>query len=114
MGFLEEADVAYSECVNLGNYELNTFVQWADVLKEMQEYKRAAEVLHQGLEFYPENSMLNFRLAGVYLLNAQSHEARFFLKNGYLADAKELENFYLQFPQFKSSSFVKNSLPINL
>ena len=36
MGFLEEADVAYGECVNLGNYELNTFVQWADVLKEMQ------------------------------------------------------------------------------
>lgn len=114
MGLLEEADIAYGECVNLGNYELSTFIQWADVLKEMQEYNKAAEVLRQGLEFYPENSTLNFRLAGICLLNSQANEARFFLKNGYLSDAKELENFYLQFPQFKSSSFVKNSLPIDL
>lgn len=114
MGLLEEADLAYAECVNLGNYELNIFLQWADVLKELGEYKKAAEVLHQGLEFYPENSTLNFRLAGIYLLNSQSNEARFFLKNGYLSDASELENFYKQFPQFKSSSFVKNSLSMKL
>jgi pentatricopeptide repeat protein len=114
LGFLEEADLGFTECVNLGNYEVDTWVKWADVLKEMHDYPRALEVLQHGLEFHPESSVINFRLGGVYLLSSQSLEARFYLKNAYLSDAKQLNHFYETFPEFRSSSFVKQSLSLKV
>lgn len=114
LGLLEEAEMGFKECVNLGNYEVDTWVKWADVLKEMQDYSRAIEVLQQGLEFHAESSVINFRLGGIYLLSSKSLEARFYLKNAYVADKKQLHHFYETFPQFKSSSFVKQSLSLEL
>jgi pentatricopeptide repeat protein len=114
LGFLEEAHIGFTECVNLGNYEEETWVKWADVLKEMLDYNKAIEVLQQGLEFHPESSVINFRLGGIHMLCSKSLEACFYLKNAYMSDAEELTNFYHTFPQFKSSSFVKQSLSLKL
>ena len=114
LGFLEEADLGFSECVNLGNYEVDTWVKWADVLKEMDDYPKAIEILQHGLEFHPESSVINFRLGGIYLLSSQSIEASFYLKNAYMSDAKQLSHFYETFPEFKSSSFVKQSLSLKV
>ena len=114
LGFLEEADLGFSECVNLGNYEVDTWVKWADVLKEMDDYPKAIEILQHGLEFHPESSVINFRLGGIYLLSLQSIEASFYLKNAYMSDAKQLSHFYETFPEFKSSSFVKQSLSLKV
>ena len=114
LGFLEEADLGFSECVNLGNYEVDTWVKWADVLKEMDDYPKAIEILQHGLEFHPESSVINFRLGGIYLLSLQSIEASFYLKNAYMSDAKQLSHFYETFPEFKSSSFVKQSLSLKI
>ena len=114
LGFLEEADLGFTECVNLGNYEVDTWVKWADVLKEMDDYPKAIEILQYGLEFHPESSVINFRLGGIYLLSSQSIEASFYLKNAYMSDAKQLSHFYETFPEFKSSSFVKQSLSLKV
>ena len=114
LGFLEEADLGFTECVNLGNYEVDTWVKWADVLKEMDDYPKAIEILQHGLEFHPESSVINFRLGGIYLLSLQSIEASFYLKNAYMSDAKQLSHFYETFPEFKSSSFVKQSLSLKV
>ena len=114
LGFFEEANLGFQECVNLGNYEVDTWVTWADVLKEMHDYPRAIEVLQLGLEFHVESSVINFRLGGIYLLSSQSLEARFYLKNAYMADEKQLNHFFETFPQFKSSSFVKQSLSLKV
>ena len=114
LGFLEEADLGFTECVNLGNYEVDTWVKWADVLKEMNDYPKAIEILQHGLEFHPESSVINFRLGGIYLLSSQSIEASFYLKNAYMSDAKQLSHFYETFPEFKSSSFVKQSLSLKV
>ena len=114
LGFLEEADLGFTECVNLGNYEVDTWVKWADVLKEMDDYPKAIEILQHGLEFHPESSVITFRLGGIYLLSSQSIEASFYLKNAYMSDAKQLSHFYETFPEFKSSSFVKQSLSLKI
>ena len=114
LGFLEEADLGFTECVNLGNYEVDTWVKWADVLKEMDDYPKAIEILQHGLEFHPESSVINFRIGGIYLLSSQSIEASFYLKNAYMSDAKQLSHFYETFPEFKSSSFVKQSLSLKI
>ena len=114
LGFLEEADLGFTECVNLGNYEVDTWVKWADVLKGMDDYPKAIEILQHGLEFHPESSVINFRIGGIYLLSSQSIEASFYLKNAYKSDAKQLSHFYETFPEFKSSSFVKQSLSLKI
>ena len=114
LGFLEEADLGFTECVNLGNYEVDTWVKWEEVLKEMDDYPKAIEILQHGLEFHPESSVINFRLGGIYLLSSQSIEASFYLKNAYMSDAKQLSHFYETFPEFKSSSFVKQSLSLKV
>ena len=114
LGLLGEADFGYKECVNLGNYEVETWVKWADVHKEMDDYPRALEVLKQGLQFHPESSVINFRLGGIYLLSSKSLEARFYLKNAYMSDAKQLNHFYETFPEFRSSTFVKQSLSLKI
>ena len=89
-------------------------MKWADVLKEMDDYPKAIEILQHGLEFHPESSVINFRLGGIYLLSLQSIEASFYLKNAYMSDAKQLSHFYETFPEFKSSSFVKQSLSLKI
>ena len=114
LGFFKEADLGFTECVNLGNYEVDTWVKWADVFKEMHDYPRALEVLQHGLEFHPESSVINFRLGGIYLLSSQSLEARFYLKNAYKSDAKQLNHFFETFPELRSSSFVKQSLSLKV
>ena len=114
LGFLEEAITGFKESVKLGNYEIDTWVQWADILKEMNNYPKALEVLQHGLEFHPESSVINFRLGGIYLLSSKSIEASFYLKNAYMSDAKQLSHFYEKFPEFKSSSFVKQSLSLKI
>jgi len=80
----------------------------------MHSYPRALYILQHGLEFHPESSVINFRLGGIYLLSSQSLEARFYLKNAYMSDAKQLNHFYETFPEFRSSSFVKQSLSLKL
>ena len=80
----------------------------------MDDYPRALEVLQQGLQFHPESSVINFRLGGIYLLSSQSIEARFYLKNAYISDAQQLNHFYETFPEFRSSSFVKQSLSLKV
>ena len=114
LGLLKEADLGFKECVKLGNYDVDTWVKWADVHKEMDDYPRALEVLQQGLQFHPESSVINFRLGGIYLLSSQSIEARFYLKNAYISDAQQLNHFYETFPEFRSSSFVKQSLSLKV
>ena len=57
---------------------------------------------------------IGFVLGGIYLLSSQSLEARFYLKNAYMSDAKQLNHFYETFPEFRSSSFVKQSLSLKV
>jgi tetratricopeptide (TPR) repeat protein len=85
--FYEEADMAYRKTVELGNYELQTWLSWADVLLKIGEYESAIHSLLQALEFYPENSDLEYRLAGMYYTIGDSikgdHHLRKALKHNY-------------------------------
>ncbi len=112
LGFLEEVDVAHQELTALGNYELETWLSWAKCLLNLKDYEKGIEVMKQALDFYPENSKFNFLIAGFYLMLKREREAAFFLKNAYLLDPKELNLFYLHFPEFNSSPLIKRALTI--
>lgn len=113
LGFFEEANLGYERLVNLGNYELQTWLDWASVLLQLQEFNKGIKTLRQGLEFHPENSSLNYMLAGFYMMQAKANEASFFLKNAYAINPNELDVLYETFPASRGSILVKDTLSIS-
>lgn len=81
LNHLEEAERGYKKALDLGNFELNTWLNRADVLTTLGDYKAAILNLLQGSEFYPENAEVEYRLAGLYFTVHQFEEGRFHLKN---------------------------------
>lgn len=64
---VHEADFAFKQATELGNYEEDTWLHWAEILSECDELEAASVVLQQGSEFHPESAELHFQMAGVYL-----------------------------------------------
>ncbi|WP_282031873.1 tetratricopeptide repeat protein [Winogradskyella eximia] len=81
LNFLEEAEQGYKRAIELGNYELDTWLNRTDILVELGEYQAAIFNLLQTIEFYPENAEVEYRLAGLYFMVHQTEEGRFHLKN---------------------------------
>ncbi len=81
LNFLEEAEMGYKRTLELGNYELETWIDRSDILTALGEYNAAIFNLIQATEFYPENVEIEYRLSGLYFTTLQIEEGRFHLKN---------------------------------
>lgn len=81
LGLYEEADISYQKTVELGNYELETWKSWADILTHLGEYDHSILTLLQGLDFYPENSELEYRLAALYYIMNEDIKGQYHLSN---------------------------------
>ncbi len=84
LNFLEEAERGYKKTLDLGNYELDTWLSRADILVNLGEYEAAALNLIQGAEFYPETAEIEYRLAGIYYTLLEREKGFYHLKNGLL------------------------------
>ncbi len=104
---LDEADFAYKQTVDLGNYELATWKNWADVLRKIGDFNSSIQVLLQGLEFYPDNANLLYKLAGTHLKNNDLAEAKLTLSKAMKIDFDKLQAFDEQFPEFSEIDWVK-------
>jgi len=107
LNFLEEAERGYKRTLDLGNYELDTWLNRSDVLTTLGEYEAAVFNLLQASEFYPENAEIEYRLAGLYFTLHQSDEGRFHLKN---ATRLNIDfNFIISelFPQLTDRPMIK-------
>ena len=82
LNFLEEAERGYKKTLDLGNYELDTWLSRADILIQLGEYEAAALNLIQGAEFYPETAEIEYRLAGIYYTLLETEKGYYHLKNG--------------------------------
>ncbi len=79
--FYEEAAIGYQKAIELGNYELDVWLERADILLSLGEINSATQVLLQGLEFYPEHSEIQFRLAGLYYTTQEAEKGQYHLVN---------------------------------
>ncbi len=113
LGNYDEADFAFKQAVDSGNYELETWFEWALTLKKLAEYESAKQVLLQGLEFYPESAELNCFYAGVCLKNGDFITAKEKLEYAVQLDAKMKPVFKEEFPEFSKTSFVVKVLAEN-
>lgn len=107
LNFLEEAEQGYKRTLDLGNYELDTWLNRADILCKLGEYQAAIYNLLQASEFYPENAEVEYRLAGLYLITNQSEEGRFHLKNAVRLNIDYSFIISELFPQLTDKPLVK-------
>ncbi len=104
----DQADFAYKQAVDLGNYELKTWLDWADVVLKNQDIPGAIHILAQGQEFHPERVEIKFKTAGFYLEMGDSINARISLIDALKLDFKKLSLFQEEFPQYASTEWAQN------
>ncbi|WP_411031516.1 tetratricopeptide repeat protein [Spongiimicrobium sp. 3-5] len=108
----DEADFAYKQAVDLGNYELDTWLEWADVVVKNKDMDSALQILKQGLEFYPEKAEIQYKMAGAYLMMNNKIKGEESLINALSLDFEKLSEFEQSFPQFYETEWVKNIVTV--
>ncbi|GAA4231700.1 tetratricopeptide repeat protein [Postechiella marina] len=80
--YYEEAERGYKKTLELGNYELNTWVSRGDLLIKLGELQAAVYNYEQAMDFYPESAEIEYRLAGLYFTLNEASKGSYHLKNG--------------------------------
>lgn len=103
--FFEEAEYGYKRSLELGNYELETWITRCDILIKLGEFRPALKNLFQAAEFYPETAEIEYRLAGLSFLLNEAEKGYFHLKNALKIDAEYVIIIEELFPKlFKRKS----------
>ena len=104
----DEADFAYKQTVDLGNYELDTWLNWAEVVTQNQDPEAAIQILLQGLEFYPDKALIQYKMAGLYLMANDLVKAQYRFKKALKQDFDQQRYFKEEFPTFYDSVWARN------
>jgi len=106
LSYFEEAEKGYQKTIDLGNYELETWIRRCDILINLGEYETAVQNLIQALEFYPETAEIEFRLAGLYFSLNEGDKGYFHLNNGLKIDTE----YYIIIEELFPSIFSRKSI----
>ncbi|MBT8305589.1 MAG: hypothetical protein KJN85_01500 [Maribacter sp.] len=109
----DQADFSFKQAVDLGNYELDTWLCWADVAKENEDYVSGLHILTQGREFYPESAEILYKTAGFYLLTNDRINARIRLIDALKNNSNKVHLFQKEFPQYFDTEWAQNIIAIN-
>mgnify|MGYP000019244151 FL=1 len=82
MNFFEEAEFGYRKAVEFGDYQLDTWLFWVDLLQFLGEFDSAITTLLQAAEYFPEAFEIEYRLAGLYYMLLETEKGQFHLSNG--------------------------------
>ena len=106
--FFEEAERGYQKAIELGNYELETWLSRADILRYLGEIDAAMQNLYQAIEFYPENPEIHFRLAGMYYEKQDYKNGELQLRKGMELDQEYTIILEELFENVFNLSLIKN------
>ncbi|WP_203258826.1 tetratricopeptide repeat protein [Hyunsoonleella ulvae] len=82
LNFYEEAERGYKKTLELGNYELDTWIARGDLLLKLGEAQAAIFNFEQALEFYPDNAEIQYRLGGLFFTVHEKSKGMYYIKNG--------------------------------
>ncbi len=82
LNFFEEAEFGYRKAVEFGDYQLDTWLFWVDLLQFLGEFDSAITTLLQAAEYFPEAFEIEYRLAGLYYMLLETEKGQFHLSNG--------------------------------
>ena len=107
LDLLEEAEVGYRKTLELGNYELDSWITRGDILTELGEYEAGVNNFNQALEFYPEHPEIEYRLSGLYFSLRESEKGAYYLRNALRNDPELLTILEEIFPLVLKMKKVK-------
>jgi tetratricopeptide (TPR) repeat protein len=110
LNLFEEAEFGYRKAVEFGDYQLDTWLFWVDILQFLGEFESAIQTLLQATEYFPEEYQVEYRLAGLYFMIHDDKKAKFHLSNGLRLSFKNrtlLEEF---FPVVWARKMVQNAI----
>ncbi|MBU2996533.1 tetratricopeptide repeat protein [Cellulophaga baltica] len=108
----DEADFAFKQAVDLGNYELETWILWADVVQKNKEVEAAIQILKQGREFHPEETAILLKLSGAYSLLSEIPKATKYITKAKFLNADSLKNFQAKYPGFSNTDWMENIIEL--
>ncbi len=112
--FYEEAERGFKKTLELGNFELNTWLSRGDLLIKLGEPEAAIYNYEQAVEFHPDNAEIEYRLAGLYFSLNETEKGTFHLKNGLKHNEEYVFIIEELFPKVANKILVKNLLKTNL
>lgn len=112
--FLEEAEKGYRRSLELGNYELETWIIRCDILIDLGEFEAAIQNLLQATEFYPESAEVEYRFAGLYFLLHEAEKGHFHLNNGLKLDSEYYIIIEELFPSIFARKAVKDKIRLHI
>jgi len=88
MNLFEEAEFGYRKAVEFGDYQLDTWLFWVDMMQNMGEMNNAVLTLIQASEYFPEEFEIEYRLAGLHFSLHEEEKGNFHLSNGLRLNSK--------------------------
>lgn len=108
LNLVEEAEYGYRKAVEYGDYELDTWLFWIDILIQLGENDSAELTIRQAEIYYPQAIELQLRLAGVLYLIGQQEEGLNQLGLALQASTTNFKHFADIFPNlWQERAFVQ-------
>lgn len=108
MDLFEEAEFGYRKAIEFGDYQLDTWLFWVDIMLIMGEYNNAILTLVQASEYFPDDYEIEYRLAGFHLLLNEEEKGNYHLNNGLRINSKHQTLFKEMFPNVCDRESVKD------
>ena len=110
LNFFEEAEFGYRKAVEFGDYQLDTWLFWVDLLQFLGEFDSAITTLLQAAEYFPEAFEIEYRLAGLYYMLLETEKGQFHLSNGLRLSFKNHTLIQELFPVVWLQNKVQNQI----
>ena len=94
----EEAEFGYRKAIEFGDFQLDTWLFWVDIMLIMGEYNNAILTLIQASEYFPNDYEIEYRLAGFHLLLNEEEKGNYHLSNGFRINFKKHTMLKKMFP----------------
>ena len=88
MDHFEEAEFGYRKAIEFGDFQLDTWLFWVDIMLIMGENNNAILTLIQASEYFPDDYEIEYRLAGFHFLLNEEEKGNYHLCNGLRINAK--------------------------
>ncbi|TGD58133.1 tetratricopeptide repeat protein [Flavobacterium humi] len=108
LNLFEEAEYGYRKAVEYGDYQLDTWLFWTDVLQYLGEFEAAVQTLLQASEYFPEEHEVEYRLSGLYFMLHETEKGIFHLSNGLRQNYKKRTLIQELFPVIWERKMVQD------
>lgn len=97
---IQESSFGFKKSLELGNYELETWITRVDILVQLKHYKDALHTLDQAEDFFPCYAELEYRYAGIYFELGELEKSKTYFDRAVFLNSEDSIIMKTLFPNF--------------